>query len=81
MIEKFWTKKDLREFVKEHNFQSVEHIQTTLKELFKDVLEEALQAELDTQLAYDRYDAKSKKNKEQPQWLQQENRIFGVWGH
>lgn len=63
MIEKFWTKKDLREFVKEHNFQSVEHIQTTLKELFKDVLEEALQAELDTQLAYDRYDAKSKKTK------------------
>ncbi|UUZ80446.1 transposase [Paenibacillus sp. P26] len=63
MIEKFWTKKDLREFVKEHNFQSVEHIQSTLKKLFKDLLEEALQAELDTQLAYDRYDAKSKKTK------------------
>jgi transposase-like protein len=31
-----------------------------LKELFKDVLQEALEAELDTELGYDRYDAKNK---------------------
>jgi len=61
VLDKFWTKKDLRDFVKEHNFQSVEHIQTTLKELFKDVLEEALKAELDTQLGYDPYDGNKQK--------------------
>ncbi|MEK8130470.1 IS256 family transposase [Paenibacillus filicis] len=56
MTEKFWTKKDIRAFVDEHKFQSVEHIQATLKDMFKDVLEEALKAELDTQLDYARYD-------------------------
>ncbi|MEK8133172.1 IS256 family transposase [Paenibacillus filicis] len=56
MTEKFWTKKDIRAFVDEHKFQSVEHIQSTLKDMFKDVLEEALKAELDTQLDYARYD-------------------------
>ncbi|WP_426452807.1 IS256 family transposase [Paenibacillus sp. S-38] len=57
---KFWTKQDLRSFVKEHNFTSPEQIQITLKELFKDVLQEALEAELDTQLGYDRHDVKNK---------------------
>ncbi|MEK8130439.1 IS256 family transposase [Paenibacillus filicis] len=56
MTEKFWTKRDIRAFVDEHKFQSVEHIQSTLKDMFKDVLEEALKAELDTQLDYARYD-------------------------
>ncbi|AEI39800.1 IS256 family transposase [Paenibacillus mucilaginosus] len=60
---KFWTKQDLRAFVKEHNFTSPEQIQTTLKELFKDVLQEALEAELDTQLGYDRHDVKNKQTK------------------
>ncbi|WP_426451550.1 IS256 family transposase [Paenibacillus sp. S-38] len=60
---KFWTKQDLRAFVKEHNFTSPEQIQITLKELFKDVLQEALEAELDTQLGYDRHDVKNKQTK------------------
>ncbi|WP_289143103.1 IS256 family transposase, partial [uncultured Brevibacillus sp.] len=63
MTHKFWTKQELRQFVKEHNFTSPEQIQTTLKELFKDVLQEALEAELDTQLGYDRYDGKNKQTK------------------
>lgn len=63
MKSNLWTKQELRAFVKEHNFTSPEQIQTTLKELFKDVLQEALEAELDTQLGYDRYDAKNKQTK------------------
>jgi putative transposase len=49
--------------VKEHQFQSVEHIQATLKDMFKDVLEATLKAELDTQLDYTPYD-QNKRDKE-----------------
>ncbi|MDR7313781.1 IS256 family transposase [Brevibacillus nitrificans] len=63
MENKFWTKQELRQFVKEHNFTSPEQIQATLKDLFKDVLQEALEAELDTQLGYERHDVKNKQTK------------------
>jgi putative transposase len=56
MTTKFWTKQDIRALVNEHQFQSVEHIQATLKDMFKDVLEATLKAELDTQLDYAPYD-------------------------
>ena len=63
MKNNLWTKQELRQFVKEHNFTSPEQIQATLKELFKDVLQEALEAELDTQLGYERHDIKNKQTK------------------
>lgn len=53
---KFWSKQAIQELVKEHQFQSIEHIQTTMKDMFKDVLEATLKAELDTQLDYKPYD-------------------------
>ncbi|MEI7028218.1 IS256 family transposase, partial [Paenibacillus sp. y28] len=56
MTTKFWSKQDISALVKEHQFQSVEHIQATLKDMFKDVLEATLKAELDTQLDYTPYD-------------------------
>lgn len=57
------SKQELRQFVKEHNFQSAEDIQKTLKELFADVLQEALEAELDTHLGYEKHDVKNKQTK------------------
>jgi putative transposase len=54
--EKFWSKQVIQDLVKEHQFQSVEQIQATLKDMFKDVLEATLKAELDTQLNYAPYD-------------------------
>ncbi|MDO3682228.1 IS256 family transposase [Paenibacillus ehimensis] len=57
------SKQELRQFVKEHNFQSAEDIQRTLKELFADVLQEALEAELDTHLGYERHDVKNKQTR------------------
>jgi putative transposase len=57
------TKKELKQFVKDHNFKSVEDIQGTLKELFADVLQEALEAELDTHLGYERHDVSHKQTK------------------
>lgn len=57
------SKQQLKQFVKENNFRSTAEIQVTLKELFKDVLQEALEAELDTELGYDRDDIKNKQTK------------------
>ncbi|XOK60293.1 IS256 family transposase [Paenibacillus elgii] len=57
------SKQELRQFVKEHNFQSAEDIQRTLKELFAEVLQEALEAELDTHLGYEKHDVKNKQTR------------------
>ncbi|GAA4829046.1 hypothetical protein GCM10023310_02500 [Paenibacillus vulneris] len=57
------SKQELRQFVKERNFQSAEDIQKTLKELFADVLQEALEAELDMHLDYEKHDVKNKQTK------------------
>lgn len=56
MTTRFWSKQAISALVNEHKFESVEHIQATLKEMFKDVLEATLKAELDTQLDYVPYD-------------------------
>jgi len=55
-----FSKKELRQFVKEHTFQSAEDIQRTI---FADVLQEALEAELDTHLGYERHDVKNKQTR------------------
>ncbi|GAA3408796.1 hypothetical protein ACFFNY_08055 [Paenibacillus hodogayensis] len=47
MAEKFWSKQAIQELVKEHQFQSVDQVQATLRDMFKDVLEATLKAELD----------------------------------
>ncbi len=46
--------------IKEHNIQSAEDIQSTLKELFADTLQEMLEAEMEDSLGYAKHDAKNK---------------------
>jgi len=54
------SKELLREYVREQDFKSPDDILAAMKEMFRDVLQEALEAEMDTQLGYDRYDASEK---------------------
>ena len=54
------SKEVLRNYVKEQNFKSADDILTAMKEMFKDVLQEALEAEMDTQLGYDKYEISEK---------------------
>ena len=54
------SKEILRSYVKEQNFTSSNEVLTAMKEMFKDVLQEALEAEMDTQLGYDKYDISEK---------------------
>ncbi|WP_308698874.1 transposase, partial [uncultured Thomasclavelia sp.] len=49
------SKELLRSYIKEQNFKSSNDVLAAMKEMFADVLQEALEAEMDTHLGYDRY--------------------------
>jgi transposase-like protein len=50
----------VRKFVKEQKFTNSEQVLETLKEMFRDVLQESLEVEFDEQLGYEKYDVSSK---------------------
>lgn len=54
------SKELLRNYIKEQNFKSSNNVLAAMKEMFADVLQEALEAEMDTHLGYDRYDISEK---------------------
>lgn len=54
------SKELLREYVKEQHFNNANEVLAGLKEMFKDVLQESLEAEMDEALGYGKYDNISK---------------------
>jgi putative transposase len=54
------SKEVLRDYVKGQNFRNPDEVLAAMKEMFKDVLQEALEAEMDTTLGYDKYDVSEK---------------------
>jgi len=54
------SKEILRNYVNEQKFKSPDEVLAAMKEMFKNVLQEALEAEMDTQLGYDKYDVTKK---------------------
>ncbi len=54
------SKELLKNYVKEQNFKSSNDVLTAMKEMFADVLQEALEAEMDAHLGYDRYEISEK---------------------
>ena len=54
------SKELLRNYVKEQKFANVNEVLESLKSLFKDVIQEALEAEMDETLGYDKYEASEK---------------------
>ncbi len=56
------SKELLREYIKEQNFTDANEVLSGLKEMFKDVLQEALEAEMDEALGYCKYDITTKNN-------------------
>lgn len=59
-MEKLFTREQARKFLKENNLTTPQSIADALKLQFKDILQEALEAELDAELGYSRYDWKNK---------------------
>jgi len=62
MTAKLFTREQARSFLKENKITSAEAIGDTLIAHFKDLLQEALEAELDHELGYSKYDWKNKKS-------------------
>ena len=56
------SKELLREYIKEQHFTNANEILVGLKEMFRDVLQEALESEMDEALGYCKYDTISKNN-------------------
>ena len=54
------SKELLRKYIKDQNFTSPNEILNDLKDMFKDVLQESLEAEMDEALGYEKYDSISK---------------------
>lgn len=54
------SKEILRNYVKEQNFTSADDVLAAMKEMFRDVLQEALESEMDAQLGYDKYEVSDK---------------------
>ncbi len=59
-MENVLTKEQLLEFIRKNNIQSVSDIYESLKDLFKDVLQSFLEAEVKETLCYEKYDVKNK---------------------
>jgi len=56
------SKELLREYIKEQNFNTSNDILAGLKEMFRDILQESLEAEMDEALGYGKYDSIEKTN-------------------
>jgi putative transposase len=54
------SKEILRNYVKEQSFKNPDEVLSAMKEMFKDILQEALEAEMDTALGYDKYNVSEK---------------------
>lgn len=54
------SKEVLRNYIKEQNFKSPDEVLSAMKEMFRDILQETLESELETQLGYDRYEVSEK---------------------
>ena len=50
----------VRDFVREGNFKSIKYIEEALKDIFKDTIQEALEAEIEEELGYSKYDLANK---------------------
>lgn len=55
------TKEQIRQLIKEKNMKTAQDVQKTLKEMFAETLQEMLEAELEEELGYSKYDYKNKK--------------------
>ncbi len=59
-MENVLSKEQLLEFIRKNNIQSVSDIYESLKDLFKDLLQSFLEAEIEESLGYEKYDIKNK---------------------
>ena len=60
MTKKLITREQIKDYIKSKGIHDAKVIGDTLKDLFGDILQEALEAEMDDHLGYEKYDLKNK---------------------
>lgn len=55
------SKEQLKQWIREKNMKSMDDVQSALKDLFSETIQEMLEAELDTTLGYTKHDTKNKR--------------------
>lgn len=55
-----FSKNQVKAFIKDNDLKSMADVQSALKELFADTLQEMLEAELDHELGYEKHDVANK---------------------
>lgn len=71
-------KQTIRKLMKEGELKDVNDIQSLLKEQFKDIMQEMLEAELDHELGYSKYDYKNKATDNSPNGSRSK-RVRSLW--
>ncbi len=51
----------IKELIKEHKFNNTNEVMSTIKEMFRDVLQEIMEAEIETELRYEKHERQSPK--------------------
>ena len=70
----------IRELLQMANIGSMDDIQNLFKETIAEFMENGLEAELDDELGYSKYDYKNKDGyRQQPQRPQQQNTAYQLW--
>ena len=63
----------IRELLLTSDVSSMEDIQNLFKEMIAEFMENGLEAELEDELGYSKYDYRNKENGQQPEWVRQQN--------
>jgi putative transposase len=71
------TKDQVKEIVRGNNFESIEDISTYLKEIFKDLIQEMMEATIETSLGYAKSDIKNKETDNSRIWIYQSSNYIG----
>ncbi len=72
-------KEQIRQIISENNLNSVADVYALLRDSFKDILQELMEAELDASLGYEKNRKGDFKTENKPQWAFPENPQKPVW--
>ena len=73
-------KDQIRQIITENNITSVADVYSLLKDSFKDILQELLEAEMDATLGYEKNCKGDLKSDNKKEWAFQQNTQKPVWG-
>jgi len=78
-MNKLFTREQARKFLSKNNLKNAESIADALRNSFKDLIQEALEAEMDQELGYSKYDWSNKETENCRNGHHKKNSPLRVW--